>query len=536
MQSSGKFHKQGRLNKLSGQHTIDECNHRLHGQYIHHIPSRATDGKEKVKIYDADGKREYIVPTREPVDVPAILPQSEYQRLKKQAHVVTLKDRMRLIEEAEQQKIQLRMESMARREALAKSQKVQKAVPGSKLDSVESEAADKNLYLLQRSKELLTEQDDRVKVANGVILATKCRAIRNAQIEEKKLIEKQLLEENKRLDMMMEQQRQKLIEIEEKKREIDKKKIQRYVSEVKQQIKENEMEQLMAAEKVEEESRMLNKALIELQKEEEQKDRAKKELQHKMRAEFKQANAEAQHYRNVKEEEQRIADLRVRLNNIFCVQIEYSLVFVKIQQFMKAKAEREEARERELALAKAAKEEEIARLRAEQEKSQDQQAAMDEMNALRTQEEKEREWREKEKAAAKKRNESLEDLRAARSKQIEDIRKAQALALVRDEEDFMKVAKVQRELFDKDVENHKKKRQAIVTYRNELLRQINEKERERIMDQQEKYEDGNAQRLEVEINDRYVEDYLAQKVEKLKYSNVADNYVKDIERQLKIKK
>ncbi|KAJ8974467.1 hypothetical protein NQ317_005989 [Molorchus minor] len=233
---------------------------------------------------------------------------------------------------------------------------------------VESEAAEKNLYLLKRSHELILEQDDRVKKANGVILATKCRAIRNAQIAEKKLIEKELHEENKRLDMMMEQQRQKLISIENDKREDNNRKIKVYVTEVKQQIKENELERLLEAERVEEESRMLNKALIELQREEERKQREKAEMQLKMREDFKKANAEAAKYKNIKLEEQRISDLR-------------------IQQFMKEKAEREDARERELALAAAEKEKEIARLRAAQEKCADLQAAMDEMNALRTQEE-----------------------------------------------------------------------------------------------------------------------------------------------------
>lgn len=54
---------------------------------------------------------------------------------------------------------------------------------------------------------------------------------------------------------------------------------------------------------------------------------------------------------------------------------------------MRQKAEREEAREKEMAFARTAKEMEIARLRAQQEKSRDIQAALDEMNALRSREE-----------------------------------------------------------------------------------------------------------------------------------------------------
>lgn len=50
----------------------------------------------------------------------------------------------------------------------------------------------------------------------------------------------------------------------------------------------------------------------------------------------------------------------------------------------------------------------------------------------------------------------------------------------------------------------------------ELLKQINEKERERIKFLQERFEDGKAQRLEFEIKDRNVDDYLKHKISTLK--------------------
>ncbi|CAH1162923.1 unnamed protein product [Phaedon cochleariae] len=517
MPPTGKFHSHAKQPKISVEHDPQQCNHRLNGQFIHYKPLRATEGKTVVRTFDADGSRDLIVPNRCPIDRPAILGQSEFRRLKQQAHVVTLKDRVEMIEEAERQRNKLQAESMQRKDDLMKAQKEQKAVPGSKLETVESEAAKKNLYLLRRSKELIIEQDDRVKVANGIILAAKCRAIRNAQIAEKKVVEQQLQEENRRLDMMMEQQRQKLIKTEEKKREIENKKKQRYVTEVKQQIKENEITQLLEAEKTEEESRMLNKALIALQKEEEEKLRQKKETQLKMREEFRKANEEAERYKSMRQEEQRVAEMRV-------------------QEFMRQKAAREEAREKEMAVTRAAKEKEIARMRAQQEKGQDYQALMDEMNALRSQEEKEREWRETEKIAVKKKLDLIEDLKVARAKQINDIRKAQAVSLARDEEDFMKVAKVQRQLFEKDLEEQQKKKQQIARHRKELLMQINDKERERIHWQQERFEDGRAQRLEVEIKDKNVEDYLKQKIDKLKENNIPEQYIGDIERRLKLRK
>lgn len=54
---------------------------------------------------------------------------------------------------------------------------------------VEEEAARKATHLLARAHELRQEQEDEIKKCNALILATKCHAIRDAQIAEKKLIE-----------------------------------------------------------------------------------------------------------------------------------------------------------------------------------------------------------------------------------------------------------------------------------------------------------------------------------------------------------
>ncbi|KAL1513274.1 hypothetical protein ABEB36_002701 [Hypothenemus hampei] len=517
MSRPGKFKSKTQKPKdQTCNHTIEQCGQKLNDVYIHYKPGKATEGKERVVAFELTGTRELIVPNPLPHDNPGILPLSEYKRLKQQAHITTLEERRKVLEEAEQQKNKLIMESEQRKEALLKMQKSTKNQPGSKLESIESEVAKKNLYLLRRSKELMIEQDERVRKANGIILATKCRAIRNAQIAEKKLIEEQLKQEEQRLDAMMEQQRQIKIKKEEEKRDEQEMNKQKYVQEVKQQMKENELERLLEAEKIEAESRMINKALIEFQKDEDARLKQRREMQEKMRNEFKQANADAEKYKYLKEEEQRISDLR-------------------IQEFMRQKAEREEALEKEKALAKALKEREIARLRTTQEKSQALQTAIDEMNALRAQEEKEREWREQEKQAAIKKQKLISDLYEARKKQIEDIRNNQARSLARDEEDFNRVAKVQHELHQKDLEKQKKKIQETTSHKKELLKQINEKERERINWQKERFEDGRAQRMEIVLKDKGVEDYLQQKIDKLKDYNVPHNYIKDIERQLKLR-
>jgi hypothetical protein len=318
------------------------------------------------------------------------------------------------------------------------------------------------------------------------------------------LIEKQLQEENRRLDLMMEQQRQQAIEGEDKRREEEEKKRQKYVSALSDQMRMNEIERMIEAERIEEESRMINKAFLAIQQEEEQKLKEKKELQQKIRDELKKANTDLERYKLVQKEEQRIADLR-------------------IQKFMQQKLEREVAREQELALAKAAKEQEIVRMRNQQQRSIDIKAAMDEMNALRIQEEVERQWRNKEMAAAKAKKEQQEMLRLEREKQIDDLRRAAAITLARDEEDFHRVAKVQRQEWEKEMEKKKKKKEEAEQHRKDLLRQINEKE---------KFEEANLQLFEQQKKDTHVKDHLKNKIEDLRNKHIPEQYIKDIEHHI----
>ncbi|CAG9830752.1 unnamed protein product [Diabrotica balteata] len=502
------------LSRRKGDHTLQECNHKLHGVYIHYKPSKATEAKVTVQKIDNFLTRELIVPDRAPIETPAILTTNEFKRLEKQAKVMTLNEKMQMIQDAEKQRNQIQQESLARKDWLMKTQKTQKALPGTKLEAVESEATQKNLYLVKRSEELMIEQDDKVKQANKIILATKCRAIRNAQIAEKKLIEKQLQEENERLEKIMEQTRQRAVKAEEKRKEKAEINKERYIHEVEEQVRENEMNQLIQAEKIEEESRMINKALIAWQKEEEKKMLEKHEIQLQIREDFRRANEQSEYYKALREEEDRISDMR-------------------ISDFMRKKQQREEAIEKKKALDKATKEREIARMAENQAKSQDIKALMDELNALRAQEEKEKEWREKEKIEATIKQKTIDDLKHSRAKQIEDIRKAQAVALARDEEAFMKVVTRQKLLHEQDVEKQRKRKEETEKHRKYLLRQINSKEKERIQYQQEKFEDGKAQRQEYIVKDRQIKEYLDKKIQNLRGINIPENYIRDIERQMR---
>lgn len=88
------------------------------------------------------------------------------------------------------------------------------------IDQLAKEEAE---YLLKKANELRQEQEDEVKRLNELILNVKVHAIRDAQLAEKQQIKKEFLDEEKRLDMMMEVDRLNALKIQD---EIEKKRKQ----------------------------------------------------------------------------------------------------------------------------------------------------------------------------------------------------------------------------------------------------------------------------------------------------------------------
>ncbi|KAG8146741.1 hypothetical protein E2320_013844 [Naja naja] len=78
-----------------------------------------------------------------------------------------------------------------------------------KLNDLEEEAKKRAQYLLDRANNLRMEQEDEIKTLAEVILEAKCHAIRDAQVLEKKQIEKEMSGEEMRVDHLMEVERQK---------------------------------------------------------------------------------------------------------------------------------------------------------------------------------------------------------------------------------------------------------------------------------------------------------------------------------------
>lgn len=205
------------------------------------------------------------------------------------------------------------------------------------------------------------------------------------QIAEKKLIERELLEEEKRLNDMMEDERRWAIKEELRKEQEEAAERLRFAKTLKEQIVENEEQRILKFERKQEESRLINLNNIAWQQDEIEKLRNKEIENAKVRQELAEGNEQLKHFKAMEQEENRIIDLRFVLPEllksfriiIFKIEtlqssplyflekkkkkifIKFNIVF-RIQNYHRLKEKRE---------AKKAEEQRLERLKKEREKT-----------------------------------------------------------------------------------------------------------------------------------------------------------------------
>jgi len=160
------------------------------------------NSKETVQVITKDLIRNLVVPNEDPSGQSIVLPPDQFYRIlhasrvqtkeEKQMEIERFKmDKEAALEAAADRKNQMKQLDLARRKNQA-------------LTDLELEAKEKSEHLLERAKQMRLEQEDEIKHLNEMILNAKCHAIRDAQILEKGQISKELVDEEKRLDTMME--------------------------------------------------------------------------------------------------------------------------------------------------------------------------------------------------------------------------------------------------------------------------------------------------------------------------------------------
>ncbi|XP_034825966.1 cilia- and flagella-associated protein 45-like [Maniola hyperantus] len=469
---------------------------------------------EYTMVPQTDGWRPLLVPKVEPNFYPTVMKKNEYERLKKQAKIVTQEEQIQAMQAQEAAIHKAAKESEERKQRLKEQLKPQ---PGAEAASgtadPELDGPDQAAHTLSRAEILRANNMQGPRLCNRIILASKCHAIRDAQISEKDLIKKELDDEEKRLDAIMEENRQAAVRRAEEEEERRHQLRLQNLSALKEQIKAHDTAKIMEAERIEEESIRVNQANIAVQIDEAHKLKEKHGRQAKLKEMLDQGNAELLYYKQIQNEEERIMDLR-------------------ISNFLKQKQEREARNRAEAEAIKVAKQKGIDHIAKAQKAEQELKEELERIRNLKIQEDVEREYRRKEREAAIKRNREMKRLHEARVQQINDIHRLIAREIAKDELSFNNVARQNEEFIRKEKELDDKHKARVEQHRQEIMKQINDKERARAELREKIHSEGVALRMEQEQQDKYERRVIKQKVADMRQQKVAEKYVKEVEQSL----
>ncbi|KAJ3254554.1 Cilia- and flagella-associated protein 45 [Boothiomyces macroporosus] len=322
-----------------------------------------------------------------------------------------------------------------------------------KLSDLDRETLEKANHLLAKAQMQIEEQEDEIKHLNELMLYAKCVSIRDNQVEQKQ----QRKEEDLRLDAIMERERvNELAKLEEKERK-RMEELRRGAAKIRQQIEERREAALLEQERKDQETKQILKTIAENAEQEKREKAAKIQAQRKLMQGVTSANQESI---ELKKKEKLLEEEEDR----------------KVLQYILEKEKRDLENDRIQAQKKAEREQELARLRAAQEKMSDKQAQQDALRAQRAYEAYEREWRRKEKEAAEKQLQQEKELREERLRQQQAREKAIAIESHKLKEEFLASLQQQKEIEARIKQEEEIRAQKNRAYALEVKAQIKEKE------------------------------------------------------------
>ncbi|XDV28641.1 hypothetical protein PO909_031872, partial [Leuciscus waleckii] len=456
----------------------------------------ATKQPETIRIITKDLIRDLRIRRENPPEQPLIMSSDQFMEFMARSHVpseeekaAVLRARRQAHKEAldsvEQRKAQMRQADLSRQK-------------NQKLSELEIEARDRAQYLLERANTMRMEQEDEVKNLNELIREVQCHAVWDAQIKEKKQNRTKWLEEEKRLDAIMEVERRRAVETQEKNEQLCKEKMIQGKLRVRDQIQMRREEKMLEDEMKEEEGQQFLKNMEKMQMEELKVIERKKEEQRKLLQDIQRINEENLLAKEQKKEEERLADLRA---------VEYTT----------KKLEREAEYEAVQVIMKKEKEKEVAQLRALQERDRDHKAEQNEIRARRNQEEAAREWRRKEKEQTMKKLGEEEKLKAARLEQITHKDHMVAIEARQERAEFERVLRAQQDLIEKEQGKEEQRHQHIQRHAEAARQQIRERELRAVSQHRELFQEGERLQEEARSRRARLDEIKEKKLRELRY-------------------
>ncbi|KAM4742714.1 cilia- and flagella-associated protein 45 [Anableps anableps] len=376
------------------------------------------------------------------------------------------------------------------------------------------QAQKKAELITDRAKELKMEQEEEVKKINQLILGAQCQATWDDQVQEKKEIQAQLKEEEKRLDTMMEMERRKVLETLDQFDEMRRQQRIKGHEEIQNQIKKRTEDKLNEDMMKEVEKEQVKKDQERKNQEElKAKEKKKTELQ-LLQKEIARINAQVVRAKEKRKEDEKLADMQT---------IEYQ----------KKKQEREAAHEAEQQRIKKEKEMETAQLRAQQEKAADHKAERNEIRARRNQEISDRQWRIKQKELAAKKARDHATMKAARLEQVKNKEHCMMIEANREKVLLETVLKTQKEAIAKDAELKEKKLQKALRHAEALQQQMKQRELSALAKRREKFSEADQMIEEDRQRRMRLIEVKEKKLQELRATGISEKYCTEVERKIR---
>lgn len=441
------------------------------------------------------------------------IPPKELERLKAASKVVTIEERLDALMKREEEAKRLELEAERTKQRFKEMDEARKKLEAERAKTSSSEEGNDQLRILERAFLAKHEQEEEVKKANRIILEAKCHAVRDAQVQEKSQIHRELKSNEQRLErQVIENAIKALSEEDEKFNKLNENK-QKYADEIKKQLRERENLRFLEAERIEEEALMLRKANEALKRDEERRQKESQERRKKYREDLAKVVEMSTQFRKMLWQQEREAEM-------------------KVAAYMKEKAERLRALHNEKMLAKQEFERKQQRIYSLADKILQSKSDREEMSYLREQEKIEREYRRKEREAAVRKKQIEKDLAEARDRQMQETKHRQALQIARAEQDFNTLIErlKQEEAKDRKAQQERERKRAM--YRLDIVRQMGDNEMQRRRLKELEKSQAEAWRESERLRDANIRAVINAKLAAMRDACLPEKYIKDVEKQL----
>jgi len=440
-------------------------------------------------------------------DCPTTVSASELQRMRSTASGQFDRDAAEAAGAAAEAKQAAAAKAAARKEKMRRleEERKQKVAPS----EMELKRQQDKAAVVSAADMKLNEELDDVKKMNQMCLYSKVVTIRDAQVHEKKVVEKERQEEERRLDTIMEIERLKALQMFEEREARRKEDSRKGAQVIIDQIAARERERIRRVELQDQERLALIAQNEDMKKEERQQMVLKVEAGKKLLNEVALSNAEQIALKKraaseEKEEERRIA------------------------AYIRDKEMREQEHHMEQERIKAERERETAKLRAMQEKMKDKQAELDALRAKRAVEEAERTWRKKEREEVERQITINETLGRAREAQKLEKERRLIDQAQQEKEEFDRILRVQREADSLEKEEKSRKSRELSSHQEELQAQIMMNSEVRKKDRMNFLEEGKELSQRMQADRTMLESIKQSKLEKLHSAGVPQKYTVDL--------